>query len=306
MIRMWFRKYYKHIILWVFFIALLLSLDFIAEDLIRVRDEAHLVNVVLPLESKDIIFDIDGVVMLEAQWKNLFSVNGYAFFSGINVDQNQVYMVLKSEEAQYVFNSLKCYRGGLKDEAINTGLNLDYAGFHSDISLRRLRSGLYRIGVYLVNGEKKAMAFSKSYVYINNKHEVEYIESLAKEQDELFPSTTEIVKYTFDRIIEYGTLITYQGWAFVEGKDTRKPQIYLVFKLNEKNKIYNTSIMKRGDVTAHFAELNLNLDDSGFLATISKAEFSPGDYQIGIYIKGDGYEGFSITDKTLVILAEED
>jgi len=70
-----------------------------------------------------------------------------------------------------------------------------------------------------------------------------------------------------------------------------------MLKSDSRTYVSDTILQKRPDVTAHFEELGLNLDNSGFLARIPKEGIESGTYELGIYVKKGNIEALSYTQK---------
>jgi len=234
--------------------------------------------------------------VLEAQWKELFSINGYAFIKDTDATNNQTYVVLKSLTNQYVFEAIESYRDNLEKTYKGYGKDLNSAGFYSNFSVNRLEPGLYQIGAYVINGEEKAVGFTDSYVFLSEVSKPQYMDKIAEVREVSIPNIDENVEYWFDSIIENECFITFSGWAFVKGHDAVAPQIYLYFANEEETAVFDMVESQKPGITAHFDSYGLNLDASGFSAIINKEFLPQGDYQIGIYIQGEGYEGKVVTD----------
>lgn len=105
------------------------------------------------------------------------------------------------------------------------------------------------------------------------------------------PAASKDIRYSIDHIyddkIEWKDMITITGWGFIDNQSTENCSIFLVFSGNNSRYIFKTSPTKRPDITNYFNhtfEPKLNLDNSGFRASICKFLIENGDYKIGILI----------------------
>jgi hypothetical protein len=113
------------------------------------------------------------------------------------------------------------------------------------------------------------------------------------------------VKYWFDKFEEniYTKQLTYQlvGWAFPE-KLTKPLADYekQIVLINDQSTGYyfDTEVMTRKDVTDHYKDLGVNLDQSGFSVNISTKYLPEGKYNIAIL--------FTLTDDSTPILFRTD
>jgi len=120
------------------------------------------------------------------------------------------------------------------------------------------------------------------------------------------PEETGNIKYYIDTVeehqIDWKCFIAISGWAFIEGKDACNSSTYVVIKTETEEYTFDTSMETRPDVTQHFANLQLDLDESGFYSNIPLEHIPDGTHQIGIMISRDGTGGTSyILTNTYVV-----
>jgi len=114
------------------------------------------------------------------------------------------------------------------------------------------------------------------------------------------PEPTNNIQFSIDKGLENETTLEIVGWAFIKRYSSENTQIYICLKSNSGKYVYSTVPVKRPDVTAHFG--NLNLDDSGFKATLTKKEMKPGSYQVALLVtKDDTIKAFQYTSNSLNI-----
>jgi len=99
------------------------------------------------------------------------------------------------------------------------------------------------------------------------------------------------VKYNIDDLEVKESFVEIIGWGFIEGSDTHNILHYILLKKDDELIAFDTDTFARPDVTEYFKDLNLDLDDAGFIAIIPVNLLGEGNYQIGLYIIKNGKEG---------------
>jgi len=89
------------------------------------------------------------------------------------------------------------------------------------------------------------------------------------------------------------------GWAFIEGEDSENQEVYIVLKSADRIYNYDTMARERPDVTAHFDDLGLDLDYSGFMLLFPTRKIGSDDYTIGICIRKGDIEALVYTDRVI-------
>lgn len=114
------------------------------------------------------------------------------------------------------------------------------------------------------------------------------------------PAETNNIIYGLTRIDNYSDVIQIEGWAFNKEESIKDSQTYLVLRSNTQTYVFNTLTIKRTDVTRVFSNLNLNLDYSGFIASIPcDMIINDHGYTVGIYIQKGENKALLFTDKVL-------
>ena len=89
------------------------------------------------------------------------------------------------------------------------------------------------------------------------------------------------------------------GFAFICGQSAEDSQFYIVLHSIHDTYVFDTFLYPMPDVTSRFADLNLNLDDSGFYARIPIKKIENGTYRLGIYLKKSDIEALQYTDNAI-------
>ncbi len=104
-----------------------------------------------------------------------------------------------------------------------------------------------------------------------------------------------------ETVVRWKEIITIRGWGFLSGLDADGIQHYILLKKDDKILVFDTVNMRREDVTEHFKDSGLNLDNAGFEANIAKGLLKEGEYQIGLFINAGDEEGYILSDLHLEI-----
>ena len=118
------------------------------------------------------------------------------------------------------------------------------------------------------------------------------------------PSETNGIHYAIDRV-GLGNTAVIIGWAFIGGQSSEDSQVYVVLSSTDDSYAYDTILFPRPDVSDGFHYLDLNLDDSGFIARIPMHGIKDGTYRVGVHIKKADIEALRYTRQLIVIKSEK-
>ena len=157
----WLRTHRKSVITHTLIVgAFLLFLLFLSEPLFdrfeRVAGESMLYKTTLPAATNNIQYAID---KLEVTTRAL-EINGWAFIKGMDSDNSEIYIVLKSADRTYVFTAETMIRVDVTQAFKELNLNLDYSGFGALIPARKIASGEYTVGIYITKGDIEALQYT--------------------------------------------------------------------------------------------------------------------------------------------------
>ena len=114
------------------------------------------------------------------------------------------------------------------------------------------------------------------------------------------PAATNGMRSHVDHISTDGrTTVEMRGWAFIEGQDSEGSRTYIVLESADRTYVFDTHAQQRPDVTRHFGELGLNLDQSGFAVLVPVRKMTDGEYTIGIYIRKGEIEALRYTNRAI-------
>lgn len=118
--------------------------------------------------------------------------------------------------------------------------------------------------------------------------------SLSKRSFINLPVVKENIVFDVDHISQDGNYLRIDGWAFIEGQSARGQKVYVVLQSNHDQFIFDSSVNYRSDVAKHFGRIDV--DDSGFIATIRKSVIGKGIFRVGLYIKRNDIYGHVFLD----------
>jgi hypothetical protein len=108
------------------------------------------------------------------------------------------------------------------------------------------------------------------------------------------PVVKENIVFDLDHISQDGNYLRIDGWAFIEGESSRGQETYIVLQSNHDQFIFDSSVNYRSDVAKHFGRIDV--DESGFIATIRKSDIGKGIFRVGLYIKRNDIYGHVFMD----------
>ena len=158
----WFKAHRKQVITHTLIVGgFLLFLLFLSEPLFdrldRIPGEAQLQRLQLPAETGDIRYFFD---KFTTDGHTAVEVMGWAFIDGMDSENTEVYIVLKSASRTYIFDTMVRPRQDVTLHFKELDLNLDYSGFAALIPVRKIANGEYTVGIYIKKGDIEAMQYT--------------------------------------------------------------------------------------------------------------------------------------------------
>jgi hypothetical protein len=114
------------------------------------------------------------------------------------------------------------------------------------------------------------------------------------------PHETDDMHYNLDRIVATTSALEIHGWAFTRDHDIENNETYVVLKSDERLYAFDTSAIYSSQITLMYEELDLDLDWAGFITVIPVRKIDPAEYEVGIYITGNGVQALHYTEETIV------
>jgi hypothetical protein len=115
------------------------------------------------------------------------------------------------------------------------------------------------------------------------------------------PAETNNIRYGINKLEVTTNILEVEGWAFVEGQDSKNRELYIVLKSVHRTYVFDSQVMLKPQLTQKFKELCVNVEYSGFTTIIPARKISNGEYTVGIYIRKGDIEALQYTDKTIKI-----
>ena len=103
-------------------------------------------------------------------------IQGWAYIEGYNAENNRVYIVLKSTRKTYIFDTFTLFENPLDDQNGGYYSSLDWSGFMTTISLRKIEKGDYTLGFYIIKEEIEALQYTNK-VISKSHNEVKLLDS---------------------------------------------------------------------------------------------------------------------------------
>jgi len=302
----WLKSHRKQVVTHLSIIAAFVLLTiFVAEPLFdrleRIAGEAELHRLQLPAETNDIRHNFDKI-MIDSHF---IEIEGWAFIEGHDVDLecSRTYIVLKSDRHTYIFDTAPKERPGVAAAFEELGLNLDWAGFVTNIPLSKIASGEYILGTYITEDDIQALQYRDTAI-ARSGDIAELTVRMSEVQKISLPPESGGIRVAVDRQEvmkeEEGKEYTeIAGWAFIEGQDAQGSKIYVLLESETATYVFDTILQKRFDLATALGESGLDLDNSGFIARIPVDAVRVGTYKLGIYIKKGDIEALQYTNRVI-------
>lgn len=117
-------------------------------------------DIALPVESNDIRLNIEFLQDVLKDEKVLMEIRGWAFIENQCVENSSIYLILQSDFATHVFDTMLQKRPDVTDFFAGLDLHLDNSGFIARIPREKLESGTYKLGVYIKKDDTEALQYT--------------------------------------------------------------------------------------------------------------------------------------------------
>ena len=234
-------------------------------------------DIELPKETNDVNFDWAMVPHDEF----FFIENGWAHISGREYVNSETFVVLKSTDTTYVFDTYRHFRHDVT-LAMNVG-DLDNSGFTVIVPYDRIDDGEYEIGIYI---RERTPFFSlpdgmeytgKMLLKRNNRGFM--VEKSSEKFVRRFRFLEARPEFYFDRFQRQRDSLSIRGWAFLEGVPSAAVSISLELVSDRDTVSLTPARELRNDVAIAY---NGKYSDSGFAGAIDLKPLAKGDYDVNI------------------------
>ena len=158
----WLKDHRKQVITHTSIIVVfILFTGFVAEPLFdsleRIPGEAQLQRLELPDVTTNIVY---GFHEFTVQPNSTIWADGWAFISGQDAHDTDIYIILRSESETYAFDTVTRSLPHITEYFKTLGLDLDDSGFYANIPLAKIRDGSYSVGIYITKSEVDALQYT--------------------------------------------------------------------------------------------------------------------------------------------------
>ncbi|MBY0220368.1 hypothetical protein [Paenibacillus illinoisensis] len=243
--------------------------------------------------DKSISFSVDS---LSATDDGSMQLSGWAFMNGLSATKQKIVILAQSDdETQYLFTTTTTRKD--VTQSFDNKINYDDSGFVTKFKPSKLKDNIYKIGIYLENGDKKAFIDTGSIMYKDDGEVV--MEYLSRTTNLSLDLEKRKMKYSIDAVEEKKFGIEMVGWSFAEDINMKDSSIYILLNNdNEQKLIFNTIKMIRDDVKQNYE--SENLDYSGFVVRIPYDELKDEtDYKVSIIIRNNNKDSVIKTDRII-------
>jgi len=148
------------LILGIFAIYCIFLAEPLWDTLERIPNESKLQEMSLPQVTNNIQCSVGHFVVTTQS----LEISGWAFIREKDTKDSETFVVLKSDNKTYIFDSVRQNRKDVTNALKKLKLDLDWSGFWSIIPLRMIESGDYKVGVYIKKGDIEALQYTNKSV----------------------------------------------------------------------------------------------------------------------------------------------
>lgn len=120
---------------------------------------ARLQKLPLPPESKGVIFGIDTCVIAEEEGRKSINISGWAFIEGKSGDNGTTFLVLKSVDNTYIFDTVGVARPDVNAVYGKPGTDVQGSGFTTRIRRESVKQDVYQLGIYILESGVGALQY---------------------------------------------------------------------------------------------------------------------------------------------------
>ena len=91
-------------------------------------------------------------------------IRGWAFIDGEDSVESEIYIVLKSADRTYIFDTMVRLRPDVTKAFEELKLNLNQSGFTALLPARKIADGEYTVGIYIRKGDMEALQYTNKAV----------------------------------------------------------------------------------------------------------------------------------------------
>lgn len=255
---------------------------------IKTKGESYLVENLRTQSKESMRFHIDACLAERTKWKESVKIKGWAVKGKRPLKERDLFLVLIKDVDTLTFlvpkDNLK--RKNLTEKFELKGGNV-YHGFEAIIPMAYLTEGEYKLGV----GVKDDNGYS--YKRMSGMLKVDGLSASIKKRDSAALLTSKgerKVTYRLDKVHVGKNYVNIEGWGIIPNLSTSNQSIKIILKSSNEELSFKTETVKRKDVTKHFKDMSVNLNNSGFKVKIPRVVLKDKSYSLKVVIIKDGDE----------------
>jgi hypothetical protein len=144
------KKAIYHILIFLLLIIYLLSANFLFDRFFTVDRESIIKNIDVPNSTQDIQYSFDIIKNDKSGWKELLTIQGWAFIEYQNAKNSSIYLVLDNKTTRYVLTTSSMNRPDLT-KFLHPESNLNNSGFEANIPKVLIDDKNYQLGIIIEN-----------------------------------------------------------------------------------------------------------------------------------------------------------
>lgn len=117
-----------------------------------IEGESRILSVRLPAETGNVIYCVTDVEI----GAEITEIHGWAFVEGQDSQTTQCYIVLESDDACYVFDTIAQLRQDITTAYDSVDLDFSRSGFVCNLPTRKIAPGENILGIYIKQGDFEA------------------------------------------------------------------------------------------------------------------------------------------------------
>ena len=125
-----------------------------------IEGEARLHKLSLPIVTNNIQGRIDKIDI----YTHTIEIDGWAFIKDEGSENSDIYLVFKSDDKTYVFDTVSKVRLDVIEYFSEAGINLVNPGFNAIIPVRKIERDHYDVGIYIKKGDIEALQYTSRVV----------------------------------------------------------------------------------------------------------------------------------------------
>ncbi len=230
--------------------------------------------------------NIDYGFGIEIRDDYLFVDNGWAYIEGLDANDTDRFVVLKSDSVELMFDSYWHTRPDVT-VAKNAG-NLDRSGFSCIILKDQIPNGIYRVGILIRKAKQfwqaDYLAFEFTDMILVKNRAGAFMGTSTMGLDSQLGDTN----YYVDELNVAKDSISLRGWAIIHGISSEDVAINITFRSEDGDQIrLAPNLELRPDVAQ---ALHGDYAEAGFILRLSRGKLKPSTYQIVITLTYSGQD----------------